>query len=254
MRAGDLRQVLLVDRAEVLDQRRLDRRRLAALHHAGDGDRHLAQRPQAGDQAAEDRRGALGRLAAEHAHQFAQDVEVLHEALGPGAFEGELAGDLQPAVALVADQAALGDEGVVEGDLVPVVAAGEVDDRPDGDARRLEVDQELAQPLVAVAVLARGAHQRDAVVVAMRARGPDLGAVDAEAARHRLGAGAHRGEVGARIGLAHADREVAFAGGDAAAGSPGAAPRCRSAAAAGPTGGRPPSARRRARCCPEAPR
>ena len=69
--------------------------------------------------------------------------------------------------------------------------------------------------LVAVAVLARGAHQRDAVVVAMGARGPDLGAVDAEAARHRLGAGAHRGEVGARIGLAHADREIAFARGDA---------------------------------------
>ena len=83
------------------------------------------------------------------------------------------------------------------------------------DVRRLEVDQDLAQPLVAIAVLARGAHQRDAVVVAMGARGPDLGAVDPEAARHRLGTGADRGKVGARVGLAHADREEALAGGDA---------------------------------------
>ena len=128
-RAGDLRQVLLVDRAEILDQRRLDGRRLAALHHAGDGDRHLPQGPQAGDQAAEDGGCALGWLAAQHAHQLAQDVEVLHEALGARALEGELARHLQPAVALVADQAALGNEGVGERHLVPVVAAGEVDDR-----------------------------------------------------------------------------------------------------------------------------
>src|ERR1700736_5656360 len=74
----------------------------------------------------------------------------------------------------------------------------------------LEVDQDLAQPLVAIAVLARGAHQRDAVVVAMCTRGPHLGAVDPEAARHRLGAGAHRGEVRTGVRLAHADREVAF--------------------------------------------
>src|SRR6185437_13402526 len=184
---------------------------LAALHHAGHRDRHLPQRPQPRDDAAEDRRGALGRLTAQHAHQLAQDVVVLHEALGARPLEGEFARDLQPAIALVANQAALGNEGVAERDLVPIVPAGEVDDWPDGDVGRLEIDQELAQPLVPIAVLPRGAHQRDTVVVAMCTRGPDLGAVDAEAAWHRLGARAHRGEVRARIGLAHADREVALA-------------------------------------------
>jgi hypothetical protein len=44
----------------------------------------------------------------QHAHQLAQDIEVLHEAFGTGTLEGELARRLQPAVALVAYKAALG--------------------------------------------------------------------------------------------------------------------------------------------------
>jgi hypothetical protein len=34
------------------------------------------------------------------------------------------------------------------------MAAGEVDDRPNRNARRLEIDQQLAQAFVAIAVLA----------------------------------------------------------------------------------------------------
>src|SRR3569623_1386241 len=49
----------------------------------------------------------------------------------------------------------------------------------------------------------------------MRGGGPYFGAGDAPSARHRLGTRAHRGEIGPRIGLAHADAEDAVAGGDA---------------------------------------
>jgi hypothetical protein len=45
---------------------------------------------------------------------------------------------------------------------LPVVPAGEVDDRPDGDARRFQIDQELAQALVTVAVLAARPISSDA--------------------------------------------------------------------------------------------
>src|SRR5437667_6619121 len=44
---------------------------------------------------------------------------------------------------------------------------------------------------------------------------PDLGAVDAIAALHALGAGADGGEVRARVGLAHADGEGQLPPGDA---------------------------------------
>src|SRR5436309_12016629 len=49
----------------------------------------------------------------------------------------------------------------------------------------------------------------------MRTRRPDFGAVDPEAARYRLGARAHRSEIGTRVRLAHPDREITLAPGDA---------------------------------------
>ena len=58
------------------------------------------------------------------------------------------------------------------------------------------------------------AAKSDHVVRTMGVAGPYLGAVDAPAIVGPHRAGAHRGEVGAGIGLAHADGEVAFACGN----------------------------------------
>ncbi|MNV93460.1 hypothetical protein D3C71_1881560 [compost metagenome] len=49
----------------------------------------------------------------------------------------------------------------------------------------------------------------------MRARGPDLAAVDDPAAVGFFCASAHRRQVGTDVGFAHADRQKRFASGDA---------------------------------------
>ncbi|MCY1431249.1 hypothetical protein D9M71_472130 [compost metagenome] len=112
----------------------------------------------------------------------------------------------------------VGNEDVVQEHLVEVVFAEHVVDRPHGDARGFHVDQELREAGVAVLLVARGgAQQGDHVVVALGAGGPDLLAGDAPAAVDLLGAGAHGGEVGADVRLAHADAAVDLAAGDAGA-------------------------------------
>src|SRR5690242_9210188 len=94
--------------------------------------------------------------------------------------------------------------------------ARQVLDRPDVEAGRFEVDEELRQALVAVLVADRaGAAQRDHEMRLVRAAGPDLAAGDGEAALDCDGLGADRGEVRAAVGLAHADAEIALALDDA---------------------------------------
>ncbi|MCY1513622.1 hypothetical protein D9M68_481310 [compost metagenome] len=83
--------------------------------------------------------------------------------------------------------------------------AGQVLDRAIADAGQAQVDQHLRQALVAVAVLARSTHQCAHVLRPMRVGGPDLTAVQAPPGLGAHGAGAHAGEVGTGVGLAHAD-------------------------------------------------
>ena len=145
-RAHELGDLALERSAEVLDQRRLEFGVSPGLQHAGDRQRHLPQGPQMRGHAA-DRLGDMRlRIGAGAAHQLdAAAGSELMKALGPAALEGELAGHLPPAVALLADQPVVRHEHAVEHDLVEVVLAGEVDDRPDRDARRLEVEDQLAE-------------------------------------------------------------------------------------------------------------
>ena len=107
-------------------------------------------------------------------------------------------------------------EGVVEHDLVEIVLAGHLDDRIDGDARRLHVDEELREAVAAVLLgRRRSAEQAEHVVGDVRVAGPDLRAVDLPAAVDlgRLGLGGE--QVGAGVRLAHADDEAQFAAADA---------------------------------------
>ena len=94
--------------------------------------------------------------------------------------------------------------------------AGHLVDRVDGDARRLHVDHELGKAVPAVLLgRGRGAEQADQVVRLVRVAGPDLGAVDQPAALGLGGLGAGGEQVGAGVGLAHADGEAHLALADA---------------------------------------
>src|SRR2546430_4870180 len=66
---------------------------------------------------------------------------------------------------------------------------------------------ELREPLVFLRGIVVGPEEGDHEVGAVDVARPDLRAVDAVASRDALGAGADRGEVRARVGLAHPDRE-----------------------------------------------
>ena len=113
-----------------------------------------------------------------------------------------------PPVALAADQVVRGHGHVGEEHLVEVRLPGDLDQRPDLDAGLLHGDDEVAQPAVLGHVpVGAGDHQR--VVGRGRARGPHLLPVDDPAVAVADRGGAHRGQVGARPGLA-----VEQAGGD----------------------------------------
>src|SRR5688500_16611985 len=77
------------------------------------------------------------------------------------------------------------------------------------------VVEELREAAVPVLAGVAGAHQCDEVVHEVLVGGPDLRAVDDPAAVDLYALGAHGGEVGARLRLAHADAEEARAGADA---------------------------------------
>src|SRR2546427_4602878 len=96
-----------------------------------------------------------------------------------------------------------------------MMLAGEVDDRPDGDALRVaQIDEELCQPLVLLVRHDLRAEERDRVVGEMGVRRPYLGAVDEVAALGLRRARADGGQIGARIRLAHADGEGQLAAND----------------------------------------
>ena len=221
----------------------------------GDRERHLAQGGEVRDEPADGRGGALARILRHLANQLEQQREARQVPLRPAALEGELGRHLLPARAFLADPHVLGHEGVLEDDLVEVMRAREIDDRAHRDARQRRVDQELREPLVLLRRVVARAEQRDHVVGEVRVARPHLGAVDAIAAGHSLGARAQRGEVGARVGLAHADRRTTARRARSPAGTSAAAPRCRSAGAAGRSGDRRSSGRtpaRRPRASPRA--
>src|SRR5438552_19061806 len=87
------------------------------------------------------------------------------------------------------------------------MTAREVDDGPDADARGLEVDEELREPLVLLVRHHLGPEERDGIVRDVGVARPDLGAVDAIASLDLLGPRADRGEIPARVGPAHAEGE-----------------------------------------------
>src|SRR5499425_2220458 len=210
-----LGNLLLEARAHVLDHRGFQIRVLPRLEHHGDGERHLAEGGQMRGEPADGGRRTLPRLVPHLADQLDDELDRGEVALGPAPLEGELGGDLLPPVSFLAHQHVVGHEAVLEVHLVEVMPAREVDDGADADALRLEIDEELREPLVLLVGHHLGTEERDGVVGEMRVARPDLGAVDAVAPFHSLGAGADGGEVRARVRLAHADGEGELAPGDA---------------------------------------
>jgi hypothetical protein len=92
---------------------------------------------------------------------------------------------------------------------------GHRDDRPDGHPGLAELDEQLAEPDVALPAVRRaGAQQDDEGVRAVRAAGPDLRAGYRPAAVHPPRRRPDRGEVGARVRFGQPDGEVAGALGD----------------------------------------
>ena len=199
-----LRHLALEAGSQVLHQRRFGRRLLASLKGGGDRQRKPPECPEVGRQAP-DRRRSRGR------RQRGQEREGAEEALGPAPLVGQLRGDLLPALAEGADDHPVGDEAVAQDHLVEVVLAGEQPDRPDLDARALQIDDDLAQAEVAVIAEGLAADQRDHRVGEVGARGPDLRPVQAPASVDLFCRGPDRGQVGAGVGLAHADRELDLA-------------------------------------------
>src|SRR5439155_964326 len=140
---------LLERGADVLDGREHVVHDVRRREEEGEGRRHRAQRGQAGHHPADRLRPAVVGLRSHLADELADQRDRREIALGPAALEAQLGGHLLPAVAVVADARLVGHASVGEVDLVEVVLAGWVNDRPDGDALRVaQIDEKLRQPLV----------------------------------------------------------------------------------------------------------
>ncbi len=148
--AHPVRQLLLPDRADVLDDGGLDHRLLAGLQHACDRDRHPPHGVKLRDQASDSFRAAGVRVFSDGANQFGQHVIGLQEAFRPGALIGEFAGGLLPGAVDFAEHVIVGHEGIGEYDFVEFELPGDLADRIDLDARRLHVDQKLRQAVAAI--------------------------------------------------------------------------------------------------------
>src|SRR5581483_3357039 len=108
-----------------------------------------------------------------------------------------------PAAVLLADEVLLRHAHVVEEDLVEVVVVRHVDERTDGDAWGLHIDDEVTNALVLRRVGVR-AREQDHVLGDVRAGGPDLLAVDDVVVAVLDGPRLHGGEVGAGAGFGEA--------------------------------------------------
>src|SRR5438046_2405985 len=89
--------------------------------------------------------------------------------------------------------------------------ADHIDNGLDRYAGTLEVDQQLAQAVVAGAGVAAGAYQRDHHVRLLGDGGPYLLAVEAPAALDLDRTATHRRQIRSRTGLGESDAEVHFA-------------------------------------------
>ena len=85
-----MRKLLLPDRADVLDDGRLDHRLLAGMQHAGDRDRHAPHGVELRDQPADAFGAARIRMGTDRADQLGQHVIGFEETLGTRTLIGEL--------------------------------------------------------------------------------------------------------------------------------------------------------------------
>lgn len=144
--------------------------------------------------------------------EFAAEADLLAEG-GDAAFEAEGGHRDLPAVAGFADDELGGRAGVVEEDFVELRGAGELLDRPHGDAVLAQRHEQVGQAVVALGA-GFGAGHDEAPVGHVRQRRPDLLAVDHPVAvapdrRRRDG-----GQVGAGAGLGVALAPEFFDGDD----------------------------------------
>ena len=130
-------RLLLEAGAEILDQSGPVGGVLAVGQVARHRNRQLAQRDHAGHQVAHlGGRPVVDLLLGECADGGEHQRRRRQNAFRAAAFEAQLGGDLVPAVADLAEQVAVGDEGVGERHLVEVVFAVHQLDRADRDALR----------------------------------------------------------------------------------------------------------------------
>ena len=201
-RAGPARSAF-----HLLHQRRLDGGFATSVDGACDRKREVAQCPEARGR----RTDQLGELGVDGGGIGFAQVLLEHEvgrqpAVRSAPFERQLAADLRPAHPDGADDVGVGHEHLGEDHLVEVRGAVEEGNGIDGHAGAAQVDQQLAQPRMAVVGVTR-ADQRDHPVVFVRAGRPDLGAVDDPPIVTTHRACLHRREVAPRIGFAHPDAE-----------------------------------------------
>src|SRR5439155_11960866 len=128
-------------------------------------------------------------------------LHLLLEEVARAALVGKRVHRDPPAAVLRSDHVVARDGDGVEEDLVELGAARQLPERPDGDARRLHVDDEIGD----AAVLRRrrvGAGEADRPAREPREARPDLLPRETVAVALALGPGADGGQVGAGAGLA----------------------------------------------------
>src|SRR5690606_41125821 len=125
----NLRQILLKDRAEILDDGGFKSRVGARFQLARDRDGHAAQRCEMRDQATDLALRAAARVKFRLTDNLDQQLDGGHVAFRPRALEGELGIDLFPAIAFLADAVRLRHEEILEYHHVEVNFSGDVADR-----------------------------------------------------------------------------------------------------------------------------
>ena len=145
---------------------------------------------------------AAGLFGVGHRAQPVQRIAKRCAMRRAAAFELEQIFGDRPAFVFLADAVLLRHAHIVEEDLVHFMVARQRDDRVDLDAFRREVvDQDEGNALLLLFRIRVGPHEAEHLVRLMRARGPDLRAVDdvVVAVRRRLAL--ERGKVGTGAGF-----------------------------------------------------